>query len=100
MKVLQAKPQIPYMLLLLEIIAIERVIKYILKAQKKSSNQPPRITWEASKKIPKRKMKSLSPKMVQDMNKWFAKWDASHLLHDVLIDSSMNDVFQFQCIIA
>ena len=36
---------------------------------------------------------------MQDMAKWFGRRDATHLLHDALLDSSMNEVFlQWQCI--
>ena len=30
---------------------------------------------------------------MQDIKKWFGKWDAIHLLHDMPIDSTMNEVF-------
>ena len=34
------------------------------------------------------------------MKQWFGKWDASHLLHDVSIDSFVNEILlQWQCII-
>ena len=36
---------------------------------------------------------------MQDMNKWFGRWDAIHLLHDASLDSSINDAFlQCQCV--
>ena len=36
---------------------------------------------------------------MQEMNKWFERYDAAHLLHDASIDSLMNEVFlQCQCI--
>ena len=30
---------------------------------------------------------------MQYMEKWFGRWDATHLLHDTLINSSMNEHF-------
>ena len=31
--------------------------------------------------------------------KWFCRWDATHLLHDASLDSSVNEAFlQHQCI--
>ena len=61
----------------------------------------PRIAWEASKKIQKtHKSKILCSGWMQDLEKWFGRWDARHLLHDASLDSSVNDVFlQRQCII-
>ena len=36
---------------------------------------------------------------MQDIEKWFGRWDARHLLHDASLDSSVNYAFlQFQCI--
>ena len=36
---------------------------------------------------------------MQDMEKWFGRWDTTHLLHDKSLDSSVNEFFlQFQCI--
>ena len=38
-------------------------------------------------------------RLVQDMEKWFARWDATHLLHDASLDSSISEAFvQHQCI--
>ena len=35
----------------------------------------------------------------QDMEKWFGRWDATHLIHDASLDSSVNEAFlQRQCI--
>ena len=36
---------------------------------------------------------------MQDMKKWFGRWDATHLLHDASLDSSINEAFlQCRCI--
>ena len=36
---------------------------------------------------------------MQDLEKWFGRWDATHLLHDASQDSSVNEAFlQRQCI--
>ena len=36
---------------------------------------------------------------MQDMEKWFGRWDATHLIHDASLDSSVNEAFlQRQCI--
>ena len=35
---------------------------------------------------------------MQDMEKWFGRWDATHLIHDASLDSSVNETFlQRQC---
>ena len=60
----------PYTLLLLEIMAMERVVEYMLKLQKSPSHQLPRIVWEASKKIQKmHKSKILCSSWMQDIEK-------------------------------
>ena len=108
MNFLQVKSQTPYMLLLLEtrslpieIMAMERVVAYMLKVQHKpSSDRLPKIAWAASKKIQKtHKSKILCSDWMEDINKWFKRWDAIHLLNDASIDSSVNEAFlQCQCI--
>ena len=30
---------------------------------------------------------------MRDMEKWFRRWDATHLLHDASLDSSVNEAF-------
>ena len=53
-KFLQVKKQTPYILLLetgslpIEILAMERVVEYMLKVKKSHSHRLPRIAWEAS----------------------------------------------------
>ena len=42
------------------------------------------------------KSKILSSGWMQDMEKWFGRWDATHLLHDVSLDSFVNEAF-LQC---
>ena len=49
------------------------------------SHQLPRISWEQAKIFKTRKSKMLGSEWIQYMNKWFGKWDASHLLHDSMI---------------
>ena len=81
---LQVKKQTPYTLLLLEtgslpieIMAMERVVAYMFKVKKSPSHRLPRIAWEASKKIQKtHKSKKLCSSWMQDMEKWFGRWDA------------------------
>ena len=106
-KFLQVKKQTPYTLLLLEtgslpieIMAMERVVAYMFKVKKSPSHRLPRIAWEASKKIQKtHKSKILCSGWMQDIEKWFRRWDATHLLHDASLDSSVNEAFlQRQCI--
>ena len=87
--------KMPYTLLLLktgslpiEIIAMERVVEYMLKIQKCPSHWLPRITWEASKKIQKMyKSKILCSRWMQDMGKGLVRRDATHLLHDASLHS-------------
>ena len=56
-----------------------------------SLHRLPRIAWEASKKIQKtHKSKILCSGWMQDMEKWFGRWDATHLIHDASLDSSVN----------
>ena len=97
---LQVKKQTPYALLLetgslpIEITAMERVVQYMLKVP---SHRHPRIAWEASKKTHKSII--LCSGWMQDMEKWFGRWDATHLLHDASLDSSVNEAFlQRHCI--
>ena len=56
--------------------------------------------WETNKKIQKtHKSKILFLGWMQDMEKWFGRWDATRLLHDASLDSSVNEAFlQRQCI--
>ena len=36
---------------------------------------------------------------MQDMEKWFSRWDATDLIHDALLESFVNEEFlQHQCI--
>ena len=54
----------------------------LLKIQKSPSHRLPRIAWEASKKFQKmHKSKFLCSSLMQDMEKWFGRWDATHLLN-------------------
>ena len=80
--------------------AMERVVQYMVKVQKCQSHRLPKIAWEASKKIQKmHKSKILCSGWMQDMKKWFGRWDATHLLHDASLDSFVNEAFlQCQCI--
>ena len=44
-------------------------------------------------------MKILCFNWIQDIKKWFGKWDVTHLLHDTSLNSSINEAFlQCQCI--
>ena len=81
---------------------MERVVKYMLKMRQSPSHRLPRIAWEASKKVQKmHKSKILSSGWMQDIKKWFGRWDALHLLHDASLDSQVNEAFlQRQCITA
>ena len=96
----------PYTLLLetgllpIEIMAMERVVECMLEVQKSPSHRLPRIAWEANKKIQKtHKRNILCSGWMQDLEKWLGRWDARHLLHDVSLDSSVNEAFlQHQCI--
>ena len=73
---------------------MERVVEYMLKVQKSSWHLLPRIAWEANKKIQKmHKSKILCSSWMQDMEKWFGRCDGTHLLHDVSLDSSVNEAF-------
>ena len=87
-------------LLPIEIMAIERVVEYMLKVQKSSSHRISKISREASKKIQRTyKSKFLCLGWMQDMEKWFGRWDATHLFHDASLDSFINEAFlQRQCI--
>ncbi|MCO5561969.1 hypothetical protein L7F22_015595 [Adiantum nelumboides] len=105
----QVKTQTPYMLLLLEsgslpieVMGMERVVGYMLKMQKRASHRLPKIAWEASKKVQKtHKSKLLSSGWMQDIKKWFGRWDALHLLYDASRDPNVNEAFlQRQCITA
>ena len=79
---------------------MERVVAYMFKVKKSPSHRLPRIAWEARKKIQNtHKSKILCSGWMQDMEKWFRRWDATHLLHDASLDSSVNEAFlQRQCI--
>ncbi|MCO5590826.1 hypothetical protein L7F22_044801 [Adiantum nelumboides] len=81
---------------------MERVVEYMIKMRQNPSHQLPTIAWEASKKVQKtHKSKILSSGWMQDIKKWFGRWDALHLLHDASIDSQVNEAFlQRQCITA
>ena len=72
----------------------------MFKIQKSPSHQLSRNVWESSKKIQKtHKSKILCSVWMQDIEKWFGRWDARHLLHDASLDSSVNEAFlQRQCI--
>ena len=39
------------------------------------------------------KSKILCSDWMQDLEKWFGRWDATHLLHDASLDSSVNEAF-------
>ena len=54
-----------------------------------------------TKKIQKtHKSKIVCSGWMQDMEQWFGGWDATHLIHDTSLDSSVNEAFlQPQCII-
>ena len=106
---LQVKTQTPDMLLLyesrslpIEVLGMERVVEYMLKMRQNPSHWLPTIAWGASKKVQKtHKSKILSTRRMQDTNKWFGRWDASHLLHDASTDSQVNEAYlQHQCITA
>ena len=78
----------------------ERVVEYMLKVPISPSHWLPRIAWEASKKIQKtHRSKMLCSSWMQDMEKCFGSWHATHLLHDASLDSFLNEAFlQYQCI--
>ncbi|MCO5596688.1 hypothetical protein L7F22_050756 [Adiantum nelumboides] len=93
-KFFQVKTQTPYMLLLLEsgsrpieVMGMERVVGYMLNMQKKASHWLPKIAWEASKKVQK------SSGWMQDIKKWFGRWDVLHLLYDASRDPNVNEAF-------
>ena len=73
---------------------MERVVEYMLKVQKSPSHRLPRIACEVRKNIQKMyKSKMLCSDWMQDLEKWFGRWDATHLLHDASLDSSVNEAF-------
>ena len=100
-KFLQVKKQTPYTLLLLEmgslpieIMAMEMVVEYMDKIQKSPSHLLPRIAWEARKNIQKTHKSNIwCSGWMQDIEKWFGRWDARHLLHDASLDSLVNEAF-------
>lgn len=101
------KSQTPYPLLLLEtgtlpieILGMERVVEYVVKLQQHPTHRLPKVAWEASCKLQKtHKSKILSTGWMQDISKWFKKWNAHHLLHDASLDPTINEAFlQRQCI--
>ena len=58
----------------IEIMAMERVIEYMLKVQKSPSHRLPRIALEANKKIQEtHKSKFLCFGWMQDVEKWFGR---------------------------
>ena len=73
----------------------------MLKAQKSPLHRLPRIAWEANKKIQmKHKNTILCFDWTQGMEKWFGRWDATPLLNDASLDSSIIEtLFQQQRII-
>mgnify|MGYP000099513026 CR=1 FL=1 len=82
-------------------MATERVVECMLKVQKSPSHRLPKIEWEASKMIQNtHKSNVLCSCWMQDMEKWFGRWDATHLLHDASLDSFVNEAsLQCQCIL-
>ena len=58
------------------------------------------ICMGSKQKDPKtHKSKILCFGWMQDIEKWFRRWDATHLLHDASLDSLVNEAFlQRQCI--
>ena len=79
---------------------MEQLVEYMLRVQKLLPHRLPRIAWEASQKKQKtHKSKILSSGWMQDIDKWFARWDALHLLKDASRDHAVNEAFlQRQCI--
>ena len=66
---------------------MERVVEYMLKVQKCLSHRLPRIAWEASKNIQKMdKSKIFYSGWMEGMEKWFGRWDGTHLIHDASRD--------------
>ena len=43
------------------------------------------------------KSKMLCSGWMQDMEKWFGRWDVTHLLHNASLDSSVNEAFLQHC---
>ena len=75
-------------------MAIERVVEYVLKVRNFLSHRLPKVEWEASMKIQKTyKSKILSSGWMQDIKKWFGRWDAEHLLDDASLDPTVNEAF-------
>ena len=71
--------------------AWKRVVEYMFKVHKHPSHGLPRMEWEASKKT--HKINILYFGWMQNMEKWFGRWDVTPLLHDVSIDCSLNEAF-------
>ena len=79
-----------------------KVVENIITIQVNPLQQLFRITWEAIKRIPEdtSKLECLGFEWMEYMKKRFRRWDALHLLHDMSIDTSTNEVsLQGQCIV-
>ena len=73
-------------------MAMERVVKCMLKIKKWPSHWLPEIALEPSKKMQKaHNNKFLSSIWIHDIEKWFGWWDVTHLLHDASIDPFTNE---------
>ncbi|MCO5576821.1 hypothetical protein L7F22_030641 [Adiantum nelumboides] len=61
---------------LLEMLALQRVHKYIMKVKLMPKSRIPHIAWDIGCKPQKNyKSKFLTSSFVQDIRKWFAKWN-------------------------
>ena len=61
--------------------ALKRVCTYIMKIKLMETTRLPRIAWEAGCKIQKtNKSKLITWTLVQDIRKWFAKWNVEAYL--------------------
>ena len=73
---------------------MERIVEHMLKMRQNPSHRLPIIAWGARKKVQKtHKSKTLRLGWMQDIKKWFVRWDELHLLKDALRDHAVNEAF-------
>lgn len=98
---LAVKVTTPYSILLIEtgslpieLLGMERTLQYLSKVTKLPKERLPYLAWEASCKRQKTyKSKTLASGWMEDIKRWFKRWDAGILLSTPIEDGKVIESF-------
>ena len=81
----------------LELKALKWTSKYIMKVKRMPNTRIPHIAWEAGCKPQKtKKSKFITSNLIQDIRKWFAKWQVETYVDMHIEEQEEEELLNFE----